>query len=127
MHIEALAVVGFQVCNHLSNGLEILVAHLRAALDTNRTLVSCPVTCMPGDVLDLHKLGAAACLRHKVGRGAGAASKELADLLETLVVIAPVMDDDGIDVVDGAVCLGERGGVVLGDVLIFHMSLLLKC
>nr|DAN29108.1 MAG TPA: hypothetical protein [Caudoviricetes sp.] len=117
---EALAVVGLQISDYLGDGLEVFVAHLGAAFDTNRALVCRPIACMPGNVLNFDELGAAACLHHKVGGGAGAASKELADLLETLVVIAPVMDDDGIDVVDGAVCLGERSGVVFGDVGVLH-------
>nr|DAX56809.1 MAG TPA: hypothetical protein [Caudoviricetes sp.] len=120
MNVEAAAVVGFDIGDDLGDGFKILRAHLGTTLDADAALVCRPIACMPGDVLNFDELGAAACLHYIVGGGAGAAGEELTDLLETLAIIAPVMDDDGIDVVDGAVCLGERSGVVFGDVGVLH-------
>jgi len=62
---------------------------------------------MPGDVLDFYELGAAAYLYHKMCGGAGAADEEITDVLEALTIITPVVDNDGVDVVDSVGEFGE--------------------
>nr|DAO49097.1 MAG TPA: hypothetical protein [Caudoviricetes sp.] len=114
--IEALAVVGLDISDHMGQGLEVSIRHLRAALNTNRTRVRVPVARVPRDILQLDQLRTLTSFNDIMCRSAGAVLEEAAYVVKALTVHTPVVNDDSVDIVNGAVRRRERRGVPVGNV-----------
>nr|DAY03640.1 MAG TPA: hypothetical protein [Caudoviricetes sp.] len=116
VNVEALAVVGLDIRDNVRQSLEVLITHLRAALNTNRTGIRVPVARVPRDILQFDQLRTLTSFHNIMRRSAGAVLEETAHVVKLLTVHTPMVNDDSVDIVNGAVRRRERRGVPVGDV-----------
>nr|DAR47292.1 MAG TPA: hypothetical protein [Caudoviricetes sp.] len=116
VNVEALAVESLNIRNDVRQSLEVLIRHLRAALNTNRTSVSIPIARVPRDILQFDQLRTLTGFNNIMGTSARAVLEEAAHVIKALTINAPVMNDDSVNIVNGAVRRRERRGVPVGNV-----------
>nr|DAX26574.1 MAG TPA: hypothetical protein [Caudoviricetes sp.] len=116
VNVEALAVVGLDIRDNVRQSLEVLIRHLRAALNTNRTGIRVPIARVPRDILKFYQLRTLTSFNNIMGASTRAVLEEAAYVVKALTVHTPMVNDDSVDIVNGAVRRRERRGVPVGDV-----------
>nr|DAS15216.1 MAG TPA: hypothetical protein [Caudoviricetes sp.] len=118
VNVEALAVVGLDIRNDVRQSLEVLITHLRAALNANRTGIRVPIARVPRDILQFDQLRTLTRFNDIMGTSIRAILEEAAHVIKALTINTPVMNNDSVDIVNGAVRRRERRGVPVGNVYV---------